>query len=257
MSEVDSRYVKQGFWVNNKQGSPVGSTTTTDSQTGAIIVALLAILSSMATTQLWSLVTFVSHQSRAHGAPADALFHQQQALLRASPPTTSFLLDWMKLYWAWRNRAPRVLYRCAIHLGLGLVFAVLAIVAGFYSSYVLTNVNIPVLVKSSLCGSLNIKPSVNGFSFAYLDDLDSYTDTVEARSVPFARECFQNTTQIPLRCKAFLQPRIDLNPRREDCPFDRSMCINLEHPAVSIDSGLVNTNDYFGWNMKARDSIKF
>lgn len=50
MSELDSRYVKKGFWINNDLNSPLSSTITTDSQTGTIIVALLAVLSTLATT---------------------------------------------------------------------------------------------------------------------------------------------------------------------------------------------------------------
>lgn len=92
MSELDSRYVKKGFWINNDLNSPLSSTITTDSQTGTIIVALLAVLSTLATTHFWSLLVFFTHQARAHGRPADALFRQQQALLRSSPPPTTFLV---------------------------------------------------------------------------------------------------------------------------------------------------------------------
>lgn len=235
----------------------MGSTITANSRTGAIVVALLAVLSSLATNRMWGLVLFLSHQWRARGRPADALFRQQQALLRANPPPTSFFLDWMKIYWTWRKRSSHAFRRCAAHLLLGLSFAVISILAGIFSSYVITATNIPVLVKGPLCGPLNIEPTVSGFSFAYLDDLDVYIDTVKARSIPYAEECYQNITTPPLRCKAFILPRIDLTPRKEDCPFDPSICIKYDKPAVSIDSGLVNTNEIFGWNMQPKDQIKY
>ncbi|KAJ4305538.1 hypothetical protein N0V90_001069 [Kalmusia sp. IMI 367209] len=257
MSEVDSKYVKQGFWINTYQDQPMGSTITTDSQTGAIILALLAILSSLATTHLWSLVLFVNHQLRAHDRPADVLYRQQQALLRTNPPPTAFLVDWTKLYWAWRKRTSRVFYRSIAQLLLAIGFATLSILAGIFSSYVLTSISVPVLVKSSLCGPLNIEPTVSGFGWAYLDDLDSYTDLVDTRSIAFAQECFRNSTKLPLRCGAFIQPRINLEPKLEKCPFDGSMCIQRHYPAVSIDSGLINTNDYFGWNMQKEDNVKY
>jgi hypothetical protein len=47
MSELDSRYVKQGLWVNEAQGNVMGRTITTTTQTGTIIVAILAVLASL------------------------------------------------------------------------------------------------------------------------------------------------------------------------------------------------------------------
>jgi len=49
MSELDSQYVKRGFWINEAQGPVMGRTITTDIRTGTIIVALLAVLSSLGT----------------------------------------------------------------------------------------------------------------------------------------------------------------------------------------------------------------
>jgi hypothetical protein len=47
MSEVDGRFVKRGIWTNLDQGTVMGATITTDSTTGTIIIALMAILSTM------------------------------------------------------------------------------------------------------------------------------------------------------------------------------------------------------------------
>lgn len=257
MSELDSRYVKKGFWINNDLNSPLSSTITTDSQTGTIIVALLAVLSTLATTHFWSLLVFFTHQARAHGRPADALFRQQQALVRSSPPPTTFLVVWSKLYWTWRKRTNRAVHRSIALFVFAFTFAILSILAGIFSSYVLTTINIPVLVDSKSCGPLNIEPTVDGFSYAYLDKLGEYTDTVAFRSVSYARDCYQNTTDLPIRCQAFIKPSIKVVPNREQCPFQQSVCTNITNPAVSIDSGLVNTNEILGWNMETRDHVKY
>jgi hypothetical protein len=47
MSEVDGRFVKRGIWINLDQGVVMGTTITTDSTTGTIVIALMAILSTM------------------------------------------------------------------------------------------------------------------------------------------------------------------------------------------------------------------
>ncbi|KAF2651759.1 hypothetical protein K491DRAFT_681917 [Lophiostoma macrostomum CBS 122681] len=257
MSEVDARFVKRGFWVNTAQGGIAGSTITTDVETGTILVALLAILSSLAVTNLWGLVLFGSHQSRAHGRPADALYRQQQALLRIGLTPDSFLADWMKLYWIWRKRTRRALQRSYGQLVLALAFSILTVVVGISSSYVITSTDIQVLVQSSSCGPLNIEPTTSNFSGEYLNGLSDYRKAVDDRSVPFSQECFRNSTTPSLRCRAFIQPSIDLKTIREGCPFGSSICQNIDQPAVSIDSGLITANSYFGWNMNARDAITF
>tara|TARA_R110002003_G_scaffold118_2_gene10535 strand:+ start:4424 stop:4603 length:180 start_codon:yes stop_codon:yes gene_type:complete len=47
MSEVDGRFIKRGLWTNVDQGSVMGKTITTDSTSGAIIIAMMAVLSTV------------------------------------------------------------------------------------------------------------------------------------------------------------------------------------------------------------------
>jgi hypothetical protein len=82
MSEVDNVYVRRGLWTDFSRGDIMGMTITTDTRTGTVVVAVLAILSSLATTHLWHIITFALHQIRARGKPEDGLFWQQQAILR-------------------------------------------------------------------------------------------------------------------------------------------------------------------------------
>jgi hypothetical protein len=82
MSELEDRYVYQGVWTNQKDGAIMGRTITTDIRTSTIIVAVLAVMSTIGATHLWNLLLFAVHQQRASGSPRDALFRQQQTLLR-------------------------------------------------------------------------------------------------------------------------------------------------------------------------------
>lgn len=47
MSEVDGRFVKRGLWTNLDHGQVMGKTITTDSTTGTIVVALMAVMSTV------------------------------------------------------------------------------------------------------------------------------------------------------------------------------------------------------------------
>ncbi|KAH5136915.1 hypothetical protein HBH69_233380 [Parastagonospora nodorum] len=48
MSELDGRFVKLGAWTNLEYGNVMGRTITTDTKTGAIVIAILAIISTIA-----------------------------------------------------------------------------------------------------------------------------------------------------------------------------------------------------------------
>lgn len=82
MSEIESRFVKKGYWLNQALGPVMGKTLTTDSRSGAIVIALLAGICALGLTHLWNLLVFGYHQLRADGRARDGLFRQQQSLYR-------------------------------------------------------------------------------------------------------------------------------------------------------------------------------
>jgi len=47
MAELGDRFVKRGLWTNVEQGPVLGRTITTDTRSGTLIVALLAVLSTL------------------------------------------------------------------------------------------------------------------------------------------------------------------------------------------------------------------
>ena len=107
MSEAQNQFVKKGFWINWSQGSVMGCTLTVESATGNIVVALLALCTSIGMAQLFNLIAFLFHQFRARGKSSDGLFWQQQALLRTLPTPTALLADYVKLWWSWRGATER------------------------------------------------------------------------------------------------------------------------------------------------------
>lgn len=107
MSEVEAQFVKRGLWVNWSKGSVMGHTLTIDASISNVVVALLAICTSIGTAQLFNVAIFLYHQIRAHGEPSDGLYWQQQALLRTFPAPTALVADYMKLWWNWRTKTKR------------------------------------------------------------------------------------------------------------------------------------------------------
>ncbi|KAH8707661.1 hypothetical protein GQ44DRAFT_662719 [Phaeosphaeriaceae sp. PMI808] len=256
MSEIETQYVRHGYWNNAQHGSVLGGVITTDVRTGTVAIALLAILVTVATAHVWNLVVFGLHMWRADGRPADGLFKQQQALLRTTAAPTSMLADWVKLWWIWRGRTTRAWSRSMLLGGLTFLFAVATIVAGVFSSYIVDTSNLQVLVDSAECGPFQTSESTASSSsnLAFLD----YSSRLEALTLPYAQECYQGLGEsLPARCRAFVKPNIPLVPQRTACPFADSICKPFDQPGVIVDSGLQDANDVFGWNMQADQRVKF
>ncbi|KAF2269743.1 hypothetical protein CC78DRAFT_574610 [Lojkania enalia] len=255
MSAVPAQFVKRGFWVNLEQGAIMGQTITTDMQTGNLIVALLAVLTTLGTTHWWNLLMFAYHQFRADGRSADGLFRQQQALLRTLPAPSSLMADWIKLWWVWR-KADRAFARSYLQMLLGLIFAVGTVAAGIFTSYVVSSANTQILVQSPFCAAPRLDRI---FSIVEREDIDapvSYQANIGAAARAYAQDCYQNSTILPQRCSGFTRPNIPFTANRIECPFP-GMCVDIEMPGLQFDSGLVDFNDGFGMNLKSSDRVKF
>ncbi|KAF2682061.1 hypothetical protein K458DRAFT_342341, partial [Lentithecium fluviatile CBS 122367] len=252
MSEVDSRFVKQGLWTDLEKGSVMGKTITTDTQTGAFVIALLAILSSLATAHLWHLVTFLIHQLRADGRARDALFRQQQAILRTLPTPGALVADSLKLYWHWKSKEGKwlAIARVSLLVLLSGLFVAMTWAASIFSSLAVDTSNLRVLVNSPQCGFINMTfDNLNEISLNYLTEI---LTTAE----PFADQCYlSQNSSLPGLCDALVRPRHIFTTEAVECPWDSSMCAGGDEPAIRIDSGLIDLND-FGLNLPAKDRVQ-
>ena len=257
MSEVDARYVKRGFWINVEQGPVLGRTLTVDIKTGTMIIALVAVLSSLAMTHLWHLFAFSYHQYRANGRPGDALFQQQQVLLRTLSPPGAFVADSIKLWWVWRKKNISVFKRFIAQPTVAMLFTAATVVVGIFSSNMANSTNLQVLVKSPSCRTLDIDPTAKNFTENFYATAQ-YMQNIVTRSQPFADECYQfsDPKLLPARCTAFIRPNIALPAERVMCPFDAKVCAAKDH-GVSVDSGIVDGNYIFGWNINRKDRVKY
>lgn len=53
----------------------------------------------------------------------------------------------------------------------------------------------------------------------------------------------------------YIQPKVPLTVEQAACPWQSSLCLDGERPAISMDSGLLDVSETFGWNLKARDNL--
>ncbi|KAF2733975.1 hypothetical protein EJ04DRAFT_577282 [Polyplosphaeria fusca] len=247
MSELDDRLVKRGFWINWEQGAVMGRTITTDARTGNIVIALLTILTSVSSAQLWGLITFFIHQWRARGVPADSLYWQQQALLRTLPTPSTLISDSVKLWWV-RRRQHRALLRTWSHTLLAACFLVGSIAAGILSSGIVSTTDLQVLVNSGTCGVVD--PG-NATDFAYLTPVTSAL-------LSYALECYKPGPFLPKRCQQiFVSPNVSIELTEASCPWEASMCTDKYPAPVRFDSGYLDGNRHLGLNLRNEDAVRF
>ena len=251
MSELDSRYVYRGFWVNHSKGPVMGRTITTDASTAVIVTALVAIISTLGIAHLWNLLIFFYHQICATGEPMDPLLKQQQVLFRTLPTPASLTMAQIKLWWVWRRKHGYAPIRGIFAALLPLAFAVGALFASIFSSYIIATSNLEVLVQSPFCGTVDFDKlnSVGG---------GRYSKYYESNGESYGFDCYQNSSTLPARCRnVYVQSKLPFAVTSGPCPFAPSMCITDDSPSTIVDSGLLEVSRYFGLNIRAKDDVKF
>ncbi|KAF2733301.1 hypothetical protein EJ04DRAFT_605754 [Polyplosphaeria fusca] len=210
MSELQAQFVKRGYWVNQADGPVMGQTITTDTRTGSIIISLLTLFTSLGLSHLWNLITYIWHQTRANGDPRDALFRQQQVLLRTFPSPLVLVADSFKIWLAWRRKTKGVLRRTWLHSIVAIVFKLATVAASILSAYVAVGSNIQVLpwacpFDKSICASdgvqfdsgyINVGESF-GLNIEKKDSLSYRKRTVCSMLSLTNRTGMLNSTQVP------------------------------------------------------------
>jgi hypothetical protein len=148
---------------------------------------------------LWHLLAFAIHQLRANGKPSDALFRQQQALLRTLPAPSSVVAEAIKLWWVWRKKTDRPFLRSFVLVLTAVIFTVATLAASVFSSLVVDTGTIEVLVDSPLCGRFNDSGTA----------WKTYKIGLDIARPDYHRNCYKNGT-LPPFCNAFIRPNIPL-----------------------------------------------
>lgn len=132
-----------------------------------------------------------------------------------------------------------------------LCYAIAAIAAGISTSYAVDTTNLEVLVDSPLCRLVNVSSlaadqnASTSFATGMVPAIRTYT-----------QNCYGNDTTPPASCRnIFVKTKITFDVQPADCPWQSSMCLDREKPAVAMDSGLLDISKEFGWNLKSRDNL--
>lgn len=248
MAEVDPRYVHHGFWTDRSKGTILGQTLTTDTRTSTILIALLAVLTSLGATHLWYILLFIYHQQCAKGTPSDGLTKQRQAIIRTLPEPSALAIESVKIWWAWRQKGKYIFLRC-IHLTtLSVLFSLGMLFASVFSAFIVSDTNIRVLVSSPLCGIANA---------SLPNHVERYRAAVAASANSYVRDCYRGWSDtLPHQCRRIFATSIIPFSRADvACPFEPALCEN--GMGFETDSGLLSMRRYFGLNLSPEDDVQF
>jgi hypothetical protein len=188
------------------------------------------------------------HQVRANGKSTDALFRQQQALLRTLPAPSAVMTDTIKIWWAWRSKAKNPFLRSLVLLLVALLFVALSGAASVFSSLVVDSRNLVVLVDSTGCGWASTQRIFAG----------DYVYPVKAVSTPYASQCYNVTTVngiVPATCNVLLQRELPFQTRRVPCPLGKDVC--QDTAGIEFDTGLIDVGPAFGLDLPTSDRVQF
>ena len=263
MSQAESAaaYVYEGAWTNWSKGRHLGATLTLSPRDALLVVSVLALFVGLAGTQLWKIIQFIVHQSRATAYDRDGLYHQQQVILRNSSSELGACWNLVRVAFAWRTQKRVHSYRrSAALVALPLLHFAFFTLAGVFASRLL-DAGDQVLSRSPYCGDYNV---------TYISSLG--TSTIPGSPNRLVNDYAVNAQNQLQRSQQYVQFCSDpLVPCRElphsalkwastvstQCPFDSKVCSQTSNQSVVVDSGLISSHRHLGLNAPVKDRIQY
>lgn len=241
-----------GVWTNWSRGQILGSTLTLSREDGNYLLSFTAFFIGLVSTRFWRIVCFILHNSFSTSKPRDAVYHQQQAILRNSSSVDSGLVTFLQLAWAWRRTTKRALVRLCSVIATAAFFAVAFTIAGGFSSSISTGISNDVLLDGSDCGLIIKRYSSN----EDLNLLGPYTSREANSAANYAQQCYGTNTSGMFGCGTFVKARIPSSVENQTaCPFAEGLC--QSDAGLRLDSGYIDSHEHLGLNAPFNERILF
>ncbi|KLU91505.1 hypothetical protein MAPG_10023 [Magnaporthiopsis poae ATCC 64411] len=248
-----------GVWTNYYTNTV---TLTVTQDVGSVLTAALALFVSVAISHLWSIVCFIIHQIRSTPQPRSGIHHQRQALLRNN--TTAAWTAWVliKLAWTWRGKARGVAGGTAVLVPISVLFV--AFIAGMsILSSRIQLINSDVLLTGQECGRVPPLTVNEDGKWSPTEGQAALTMLKWSyeRATEYGQNCYGPATSPddpePPSCRDFPLTRVPMSIRvGVPCPFGDGVCAEPSG-AITLDTGLIDSNDHLGVNSPPGDRIKY
>ncbi|KAI8631817.1 hypothetical protein F5Y19DRAFT_376735 [Xylariaceae sp. FL1651] len=241
-----------GVWVNWSRGFVLGSTLTLGRREAEFLIAFTAFFIAYVASRFWRVTCFIFHRYFSTPNPRDAIYHQQQAILRnSSSPEDGIRLLAYLLWRGFRSKNP---FRPLPALTAATICVIFFTVAGGFSSTISTAVGNEVLIQSKNCGYVN---EGSGKTPEELFPLLSYGADKYNAAANYAQQCYSNSTSELLDCGRFITQQISGTvDGNAACPFSSEICRNSK-TNLRLDTGYVDSHSQFGLNSPPHQRILF
>lgn len=242
-----------GVWTNWSRGRILGSTLTLSREDGNYLLSFTAFFIGLVSTRFWRILCFVLHNSFSTSRPRDALYHQQQAILRNSDSADAGLVVLFQLAWAWRKTAKRAFVRVLPVVATAALSAAAFTVAGGFSSSISTGVGNDVLLDGSNCAIVNTS---NSNDVASMSLIQPYVSRQCSSAANYAQQCYSTNTSGMFDCGTFVKPRIPSSVDNQTaCPFAEGICQSGAN--LHFDTGYIDSHEHLGLNAPPDERISF
>lgn len=250
-------HVYTGPWINYSQNSTVlGATITLTARDGAFLVAFLALVVATAGASFWTIISYSLYQLQSiRDFQDDAIFRQQQAILKNSSTALNAALKFAQVSWSWRKHTRSRWWqfwksRTLSYVSLALILAAAFGAASIFSSEVTKAAGNQFLVRSPNCGYWGFPDVVTNSAW----EVKVLNNSLAAAS--YARDCYHAGTEDNLRCSTYNVPEIKwTNNQNASCPFATDACLITNTAAYEMDTGPVDSQDILGLNSKASERV--
>ncbi|KAI0168841.1 hypothetical protein GGR52DRAFT_592616 [Hypoxylon sp. FL1284] len=228
--------IYKGFWTDMSEDKFLSSfKLTVSSTTATFLIAFFVFYSAFAASRFWGITAYALHflqQGRVKERCRPVL-RQQQVTLRNSRSPSSTAHRLLQIWW------------------VGVLCAIGSVAAGIYSNQIIDiSADVKVLVTSPSYGFVDsANTSIPGQ--LSMNVAQQCLDSLQAAR-GYSINCYN--TSSTQGCGPFTNPRIDWEIQWDaKCPFGDSMCLE---PGMSIDTGLINSNQDLGLNAKPEDQVE-
>ena len=222
---------------------------------GAVFVSFLTAFITLTGAFCWCIVCYIIHQYRSTQKDKDGHFHQTQATIRNSAQDTNTLVELFKLGYSWRSKSEKNFKRIARLSLIAIVHFALFHAAAILSSAIYSTTD-EVLIRSDYCKMFGVGSSGTPQNNAW-----NMAERATARwALDWSRTCWNLENEKTTECSILAKPNF-LGQQEiyynQPCPFSPEMCLDSDAGAITIDSGLVNTNKDLGLNSRKGNAINY
>ena len=249
-SLIDGSYIHTGPWINYSDDSSIGNTITLKTREAAVLLALLAIVVAVAGSSVWRIVRYFSHQSRSNpNIQHDAIFIQQQAILRNASSALSAAWAFLRLSYGWRkHQRTRRSSHTFLFLAVAIVIFTAFGVASIFSSRVTAAGGAVFLLHSPNCGFWNY--TLAGETVEAVKMLN-----VTYSASAYAKTCYEVDSSNAASCGTFVRPQIPWTSNANaPCPFATKSC-SSSASTYEMDTGPMDSHSTLGLNAKPSERV--